>query len=202
MKMTQNANYKQLQKNEFARISREKELESLLERYKPLIYSMARKYSIICQSDVDDFVQEGYILLNKLIDKVDYARNFDAYFKRSMINEMINLYRKQRRNRSESCISLNEDAMEYNEDAQQFEIHSTNSYDNPESHILDKDALEEFELAKKILSKDEQKAISLYLHGYNGFEISEALGKTYTNTGVIIHRARKKMRKYYLYALS
>lgn len=80
---------------ELAKLGEDKYLEILLERYKPLILSLANRYFIRGQ-DRDDVIQEAMIALFKSIQAFDAEKqtSFAAFVKTTTQNHMIDSIRK------------------------------------------------------------------------------------------------------------
>lgn len=80
---------------ELAKLGEDKYLEILLERYKPLVLSLANRYFIRGQ-DRDDVIQESMIALFKSIQSFDVEKqtSFAAFVKTTTQNHLIDSIRK------------------------------------------------------------------------------------------------------------
>lgn len=80
---------------ELAKLGEDKYLEILLERYKPLVLSLANRYFIRGQ-DRDDVIQEAMIALFKSIQSFDVEKqtSFAAFVKTTTQNHLIDSIRK------------------------------------------------------------------------------------------------------------
>lgn len=80
---------------ELAKLGEDKYLEILLERYKPLVLSLANRYFIRGQ-DRDDVIQEAMIALFKSIQAFDVEKqtSFAAFVKTTTQNHLIDSIRK------------------------------------------------------------------------------------------------------------
>ena len=155
------------------------------EQYSPLLHSMSRKYSTMCQDsgEDDDFLQEAKRALYKAtlsfkIDSTDVT--FGAYAKRCVRNRLVSYVRKlkSKKHAQGTDAQLSGDEEDYVE--------------SPISDMLDKELLLQ---AQNLLSNLEKQIFTLYLDGMKTKEISKKLGKNKRTVDNAIYRVRVKIKR-------
>jgi len=140
------------------------------------LYKIA-KTRLICDSDIDDAIQETMIQTYKSIKSLRKPESFKSWIIRILINNCNKIYKKQKK-----FIS--------------YEQHLDNYLDDNRQNLIQTDI--DFYLLMKFLNDDERTAITLYyLENYNIKEISKIL-KTNENTiKTRLSRAKKKIKNNY-----
>lgn len=171
----------------------------LLNKYKPLIISITKKYAPFCIKyglERNDLIQEGMVGFYQAINK--FNTNSDVKFstfaktciERKIINTMITAKRDKNKILNESYALVTED------EEPNLENFIGDYTLNPENIILD-DETEKYLLNKlyEQLSPYEEQVFELKKGGFNYKEISEILEKTPKNVDNTIQRIRNKFKK-------
>lgn len=157
---------------------------NLVRKYKPLLDSLSKKYSSMCEETaeiLDDFSQEAKMALFDAVKTYDVnneAVTFGAYAKKCIGNRLISLVRKnksQKRKRGEIKIPVN--------------THT------PDDAYLTKElGAKIMALAENSLSSYEKKVFALYLDGKRAGEISKQVGKSEKSVNNAIFRIKSKLK--------
>lgn len=167
-----------------AREGSEAALSGLLEDYTPLLNSLSRKYSSMCQEDGeagDDFFQESQIAFYKAVMTYDInnsSSTFGAYAKACVRNKLVSLVRKiksKKRKKGELGMSCE----------------SNTPQDTVIWRELGEKLLAQAELT---LSPYEKKVFSLYINGRRANEIAKIVGKSEKSVNNAIFRIRSKLK--------
>ena len=157
-----------------AREGSEAALSDLLEDYTPLLNSLSRKYSSMCQEDGeagDDFFQESQIAFYKAVMTYDInnsSSTFGAYAKACVI-------KSKKRKKGELGMSCE----------------SNTPQDTVIWRELGEKLLAQAELT---LSPYEKKVFSLYINGRRANEIAKIVGKSEKSVNNAIFRIRSKLK--------
>ncbi len=158
-------------------------INQILEEYRHLVKSIARKYFLI-GGDAEDVNQVGMMGLFKAINSfnVDKNDNFSAYASIIIQREIISAIRKS---------SGLEDTHSGEEEDVEEENFTTI---NPETEILNKESQDELihEIYSK-LSSFERLVADYYLQGYNYKDIAVMLGKSSKSIDNALSRMKKKL---------
>ena len=164
--------------------------EGLLNRYTPLIDSMARQFagSSTSVQDYEDFRQEAILGFYHALMHYNTAQDkvlFGLYAKTCVKNRLISHLRSQKQ--SENLVLwADEELLELAEDNQE----------NPAVHILEQENYEALSrLVYDSLSAYENRIWWLYLSGRTAKEIAAQLEKDEKSVQNAIYRIRKKLRE-------
>lgn len=128
-------------------------------------------------------LQTIFLRLLKGHDSPDLGPNPEAYLSRAAINASLDLMRSRTRSKS---IGL-EDA-----DAAAFE----STIKNPEAEHVDRELqLLIREAVARLGTTAAEMFVLRYYEGYENHEIAKLLGTSHLVVGVVLHRARTKLRK-------
>ena len=166
----------------------ENNIEEMLEKYKPLVISLARRY-FLTGAEIDDLIQEGMIGLYKAIISYDKSKNdsFTNFASMCIKRQIISAIKKNQRLKNSFFKDL------INED--DFYVNEIPSIDeNPENKIIIK---EDYSILKQeILSKLtslEKKILREYLSGKSYDEIATNLSINKKSVDNALSRIRNKL---------
>lgn len=174
---------------ELAKLGEDKYLEILLERYKPLILSLANRYFIRGQ-DRDDVIQEAMIALFKSIQAFDAEKqtSFAAFVKTTTQNHMIDSIRKsEAKNNRVLSDAVSIENMKFfieDEQAEDFGIH--------EEELQDLLSNESF---KAIFSDLEWQVLNLRLFKLSYNDIAKELDVKEKVVDNALQRIKQKLKK-------
>lgn len=174
---------------ELAKLGEDKYLEILLERYKPLILSLANRYFIRGQ-DRDDVIQEAMIALFKSIQAFDAEKqtSFAAFVKTTTQNHMIDSIRKsEAKNNRVLSDAVSIENMKFfieDEQAEDFGIH--------EEELQDLLSNESF---KANFSDLEWKVLNLRLFKLSYNDIAKELDVKEKVVDNALQRIKQKLKK-------
>ncbi|MBO5327928.1 MAG: sigma-70 family RNA polymerase sigma factor [Clostridia bacterium] len=174
----------------------EKSLEELLKRYKKMVLSITRKFSLY-GFESEDLVQEGMCGLYAAIIgfKKGQQAKFSTYAYSCVKNRIIDLAKKhakqnQRTGGEEQLIKKKGKWEEV--DFEQI----LDKSDGPEIKLIKKESSSEFLLKiSKILSSLEYRVIVAYMDGLTLTEIAQALNKSKKSVDNALTRSKKKIEK-------
>lgn len=172
----------------FWKMENNTDIEKLLEEYKPLVISIARKYSLT-GADLDDLIQEGMIGLYGGINSYDKNKNdnFAIFASLCIKRRILTAIKKNNSLKSSYFKDLFCDDELYQNEIPSIE-------DNPENKIIIK---EDFGLLKQeILSKlttTEKKVLGEFLSGKSYEKISEKLNISKKSVDNALSRVRTKL---------
>lgn len=135
-------------------------LDTLYRQYRPLVYSLRKKY-FLRDLDEQDWIQEGFIVFYECLCAFETAHgtSLGSFFKRSFENRIRSLIRREfayKRQANIGAVSFEQTVEEGLEDLCQYTSYSP----DPLQQIL---VEETFEEGKKSLSNLELKALSFSL---------------------------------------
>lgn len=174
-------------------------LETILLRYKNLVWSKAKTY-YIAGADEDDMMQEGLIGLYSAVKKFDGTRfPFFKVFalvcvKRRMLSAIKEASRKKHKPLN-SYISLDTSANNNSQDTSLSEIiASEEDLHNPEAMIINRESYNSMESEiNRSLSTFELDVLMLYLEDRSYREIAHMLNKDVKSVDNAIQRIKKKL---------
>lgn len=134
-------------------------------------------------SDAEDVLQTVFLRLVRRNDKIDLSPSPGSYFHRAAVNASLDLLRSRTRSRS---VSLEEVAPSATE----------SSEPSPESQYVDRELQNQIRRAIATLGPKAAEIIVLkYFEGHSNLEIARMLGTSQMVIGVLLHRARTRLRK-------
>ena len=134
-------------------------------------------------ADAEDVLQTVFLRLIKGRENYDFGNHPEAYLYRSAINASLDLLRSRNRSRSVGLEEVSHGALE-----------STTR--NPEAQHADKELQLLIRQAVARLGETAGEMFVLrYYEGYDNQEIAKLLGTSQMVVGVVLHRARTKLRK-------
>lgn len=174
-------------------------LETILLRYKNLVWSKAKTY-YIAGADEDDMMQEGLIGLYSAVKKFDGTRfPFFKVFalvcvKRRMLSAIKEASRKKHKPLN-SYISLDTSANNSSQDTSLSEIiASEEDLHNPEAMIINRESYNSMESEiNRSLSTFELDVLMLYLEDRSYREIAHMLNRDAKSVDNAIQRIKKKL---------
>lgn len=165
------------------------EVERLLDEYKPLVTSVARRYFLV-GAELEDLMQEGMIGLYKAIQTFDETKHtsFKTFALLCIKSQIQSAIKTANRNKNKI---LNEVMLEDNED-QMYLVISQDP--NPEDRVINR---EEYIHTKneinKLLSLLEKQILKQYLLGKNYQQIADTLCLDKKSVDNGLNRIRKKL---------
>jgi len=158
------------------------EIESLFREHHDQVFRAA--YRVTGNPvDAEDVLQTVFLRLVRRNEKVDLSPSPGSYLHRAAVNASLDLLRSRTRSRS---VSIEEVA---------FEIpHS--SEPNPETQHVDRELQNQIRRSIATLGPKAAEIVVLkYFEGHSNLEIAEMLGTSQMVIGVLLHRARARLRK-------
>jgi RNA polymerase sigma-70 factor, ECF subfamily len=158
------------------------ELESLFQAHHGRVFRTAQRITGSV-ADAEDVLQTVFLRLVKGQDDYDWSRNPEAYLSRAAINASLDLLRSRTRSRA---VSLDES-----------EVDSiAGSFPTPEAVHADRELQTLIREAVSRLGKTAGEMFVLrYYEGLDNKEIAALLNTSPLVVGVVLHRARTKLRK-------
>jgi RNA polymerase sigma-70 factor (ECF subfamily) len=164
------------------------ELENLFRAHHDRVFRAAHRI-IGSPADAEDVLQTVFLRLAKGKESYDLSENPEAYLSRAAINASLDLMRSRSRAKSVGLDDAAADALE-------------SRYQNPEAAQADKELQILIRQAVAGLGKTAGEMFVLrYYEGYDNQEIAKMLDTSQMVVGVVLHRARTRLRKeigYYL----
>lgn len=171
-------------------------LETLLFRYKNLVYAKAKPY-FLAGADDDDIIQEGFIGLYKAIMNFDGGRLpfFGAFASVCVSRHIITAVKAASRQKHiplNSYVSLDNDS--YDEGERLVDVMTSGDLHNPEAILIDRESIDGIGYKiNKALSKLELNVLVHYLKGMPYQEIADLMDKDVKSIDNAIQRIRKKL---------
>lgn len=157
-------------------------LETLFQAHHDRVFRTAHRITGSA-ADAEDVLQTIFLRLLKSQDTLDLSPNPEAYLSRAAINASLDLMRS--RTRSKSVGLEDADAGAYKSTAK-----------NPEAEHVDRELQQLIRQAVARLGATAAEMFVLrYYEGYENHEIAKLLGTSHLVVGVVLHRARTKLRK-------
>ena len=188
--------YKSYSDEQLAKLSKNDSvgLEVLMERYKTIINSQARKY-FLHDGDIEDLVQEAMIGLFKAVMSFNEKGNFKTYAYTCIKNNIISAVKKSNTDKNRPMIDYVSLSSAEGDDEDKNIYMSDKNYD-PERTYIEKESIGETKkIIDKTLSKFENKILGLYLQGFSYEDIGNKTGKNKKSIDNAIQRLTKKLRK-------
>ena len=158
------------------------ELETLFRAHHDRVFRTAHRITGSA-ADAEDVLQTIFLRLVKTGEDLDLSPNAEAYLSRAAINASLDLMRSRGRAKS---VGLDE------EHAGSIE----SPLRNPEAQQVDRELQTLIRQAVARLGATAAEMFVLrYYEGYDNHEIARMLGKSHLAVGVVLHRARTKLRK-------
>ncbi len=133
--------------------------------------------------DAEDVLQTVFLRLVRRQEKVDLSPSPGSYLHRAAVNASLDLLRSRTRSRSVSIEEVAFDAP-----------HS--SEPSPETQHLDRELQNQIRGSIATLGPKAAEIVALkYFEGHSNLEIAEMLGTAQMVIGVLLHRARTRLRK-------
>ena len=133
--------------------------------------------------DAEDVLQTVFLRLVRRKEKVDLSPSPGSYLHRAAVNASLDLLRSRTRSRSVSIEEVAFDAP-----------HS--SEPSPETQLVDRELQNQIRRSIATLGPKAAEIVVLkYFEGHSNLEIAEMLGTSQMVIGVLLHRARTRLRK-------
>jgi RNA polymerase sigma factor (sigma-70 family) len=134
-------------------------------------------------ADAEDVLQTVFLRLVKSRETYNLAENPEAYLSRAAINASLDLMRSRARAKSVGLEDMTSELID--RDAK-----------NPESQHVDRELQKLIRQAVSRLGPTAAEMFALrYYEGYDNREIAKLLGTSQMVVGVVLHRARTRLRK-------
>jgi RNA polymerase sigma-70 factor, ECF subfamily len=158
------------------------ELETLFRAHHERVFRAAHRITG-SPADAEDVLQTVFLRLVKANEAYDLSENPEAYLTRAAINASLDLLRSRGRAKS---VALSDAASEQLE----------SRFRSPEREHADRELQTLIRRAVAGLGKTAGEMFVLrYYQGYDNQEIAKLLGTSQMVVGVVLHRARTRLRK-------
>jgi RNA polymerase sigma-70 factor (ECF subfamily) len=158
------------------------ELESLFQAHHGRVFRTAQRITGSA-ADAEDVLQTVFLRLVKGQEEYDLSRNPEAYLSRAAINASLDLLRSRTRSKVVALDDVNTEAL-------------ASGFRNPEMAHADKELQTLVRQAVARLGKTAGEMFVLrYYEGCDNKEIAGLLNTSPLVVGVVLHRARTKLRK-------
>ena len=158
------------------------ELEDLFQAHHGRVFRTAQRITGSA-ADAEDVLQTVFLRLVKGQDDYDLSRNPEAYLSRAAINASLDLLRSRSRSKLVALDDVNTEAL-------------ASGFRNPELAHADKELQTLVRQAVSRLGKTAGEMFVLrYYEGFDNKEIAALLNTSPLVVGVVLHRARTKLRK-------
>ncbi|HZN08920.1 MAG TPA: sigma-70 family RNA polymerase sigma factor [Pyrinomonadaceae bacterium] len=158
------------------------ELESLFQAHHGRVFRTAQRITGSA-ADAEDVLQTVFLRLIKGQEEYDLSKNPEAYLSRAAINASLDLLRSRTRSKLVALDDVNTEALE-------------SGFRNPEMAHADKELQTLVRAAVARLGKTAGEMFVLrYYEGFDNKEIAGFLNTSPLVVGVVLHRARTKLRK-------
>jgi RNA polymerase sigma-70 factor, ECF subfamily len=162
--------------------NRPNEIEVLFHEHHDQVFRTAYRVTGSA-SDAEDVLQTVFLRLVRRNEKIDLSPSPGSYFHRAAVNASLDLLRSRTRSRS---VSLEEVAPAATE----------SSEPSPETQYVDRELQNQIRRAIAMLGPKAAQIIVLkYFEGHSNLEIARILGTSQMVIGVLLHRARTRLRK-------
>jgi RNA polymerase sigma-70 factor (ECF subfamily) len=157
------------------------ELEILFRAHHERVFRAAHRITGSA-ADAEDVLQTVFLRLVKSSESYDLSQNPEGYLSRAAINASLDLMRSRSRSRA---VGLEDMKSELADNAK-----------TPESQHADRELQKLIRQAVARLGSTAAEMFALrYYEGYDNREIAKLLGTSQMVVGVVLHRARTKLRK-------
>lgn len=173
-------------------------LETILSRYKNLVYSKAKPY-FLAGADDEDVIQEGFIGLYKAVkdfdgDRFPFFKVFAGVCVTRHIITAVKAASRKKHAPLNSYVSLDKNTYDENSDITLLDVIAFDELQNPEAIFIDRENVDGMEYKiNKALSKLETEVLVLYLEGMSYNEIAQKLGKDTKAVDNAVQRIKKKL---------
>lgn len=158
------------------------ELETLFHAHHGRVFRTAQRITGSA-ADAEDVLQTVFLRLVKGQDDYDLSRNPEAYLSRAAINASLDLLRSRSRSKVVGLDDVNTEAL-------------ASGFRNPEVVHADRELQTLVRQAVSRLGKTAGEMFVLrYYEGFDNKEIAVLLNTSPLVVGVVLHRARTKLRK-------
>ena len=159
------------------------ELENLFRAHHDRVFRTAHRITGSA-ADAEDVLQTVFLRLIKGRENYDFATHPEAYLSRAAINASLDLLRSRNRSRSVGWEEVAEGA-------------AVDTFTkNPEAQHADRELqLLIREAVARLGETAGEMFVLRYYEGYDNQEIAKLLGTSQMVVGVVLHRARTKLRK-------
>lgn len=157
------------------------ELETLFRAHNGRIFRTAHRITGSA-ADAEDVLQTIFLRLAKGQETYDLSQNPEAYLSRAAINASLDLMRSRSRAKSVGLDDVNSGVLE-------------STFQSPEAQHADRELQRLIREAVARLGKTAAEMFVLrYYEGHDNQEIARLLGTSPMVVGVVLHRARTKLR--------
>ncbi|HKP47857.1 MAG TPA: sigma-70 family RNA polymerase sigma factor [Pyrinomonadaceae bacterium] len=158
------------------------ELETLFQAHHARVFRTAHRITGSA-ADAEDVLQTVFLRLVKSGEPEEIAGHAEAYLSRAAINASLDLMRSRGRSKSVALADV---------DGDNFQSHIR----NPEDQHTDRELQKLIREAVARLGKTAGEMFALrYYEGYDNQEIAKLMGTSHVVVGVVLHRARTKLKK-------
>lgn len=158
------------------------ELETLFRAHHDRVFRTAYRITGSA-ADAEDVLQTVFLRLVKGIETYDLSENAGAYLSRAALNASLDLMRSRSRAKSVGLGEVEAGALE-------------SRFRSPEAEHADRELQTLIRQAVAGLGKTAGEMFALrYYEGYDNQEIARMLDTSQMVVGVVLHRARTKLRK-------
>ena len=158
------------------------ELESLFQSHHDRVFRTAHRITG-SPADAEDVLQTVFLRLVKGRELYDLSDNAAAYLSRAAINASLDLMRSRSRAKSVALSEVDAEALE-------------SKFQDPEAQHADRELQSLIRQAIARLGKTAGEMFVLrYYEGYDNQEIAKLLDTSQMVVGVVLHRARTRLRK-------
>ncbi len=158
------------------------ELETLFEAHHARVFRAAHRITG-SPADAEDVLQTVFLRLVKTGEFHDLSEHPEAYLSRAAINASLDLMRSRSRTKSVGLADVDGASLE-------------SKLKNPEAQHADRELQTLIRQAVARLGTTAAEMFALrYYEGYENQEIAKLLGTSQMVVGVVLHRARTKLKK-------
>jgi RNA polymerase sigma-70 factor (ECF subfamily) len=158
------------------------ELETLFREHHDRVFRTAHRITG-SPADAEDVLQTVFLRIVRSRETYDLSENVEAYLSRAAINASLDLMRSRGRAKSVELSEVDPKALE-------------SRFQSPEAEHADRELQTLIRQAVARLGETAGEMFVLrYYEGYDNQEIARMLGTSQAVVGVVLHRARTKLRK-------
>lgn len=158
------------------------ELESLFRAHHDRVFRTAHRITG-SPADAEDVLQTVFLRLAKGTESYDFADHAEAYLSRAAINASLDLLRSRARSKAVALEDVDSEKL-------------VSAFKNPEAEQRDRELQELIRHAvARLGSTASEMFILRYYEGYDNHEIAKLMNTSQLVVGVVLHRARTKLRK-------
>ena len=162
--------------------SRQTELETLFQSHHDRVFRTAHRITG-SPADAEDVLQTVFLRLVKGKETHNLSENAEAYLSRAAINASLDLMRSRSRTKAVGLGDVDTESLE-------------SKFQSPEAQHADRELQSLIRQAVARLGKTAGEMFVLrYYEGYDNQEIARMLDTSQMVVGVVLHRARTKLRK-------